>query len=678
MGDTAGYSVNTKLLSARLCQNTNLRVLWLTIGWILAIMHQPSVSICFLIMGIIGTKFQFRSHQVSVVGTLLGLLIFSHPIIGIFLEHQPRLWSQDWLISSVGYGFLVLLFLVREPHIRFDSSAKYVALVLSGFAIMAVATVMRFETQLWVLGAGYDNSTHFRDMYDAVAQPMVSFPYPSNPSRTFSIITGLFLRILGVSSDTPTSKLLSWYLTSLFALTAAFIYASAKVIARNLQSRFLLLGGVVMLFIYICLTPISQTFVAGNPTQVFAIFLVFYYFCPALLSQRHISIDSMMIIGSLYFVNSSYPFTLVLLAPVVAARFFEMTIIARLASDKQKKSRLEGGFLGRKLYLFLTVSIFLVLVISWFKPNGSDFFANSWSQFVTRFSIVGGIEPYKLRVTYAITYFLAGLLLTNSVIYRYRHRIWSAPYRLRDNTYMAVMAIGGLLIALLVNNYSETIAEGGTYYAMKLSYSAAIIALVVLVAVIAGFTQGLIIGYQRRRASSNVVTTNRTFSLGVLAIFVFLSSTGYVLHSVSQQSPRVFQRAYMGSIPKFVSEFNDSGSSGINPKLVEYAAHESRRFNRPIFLVTGGVADRLGTIWVNEISGVWSYRLWEAINHVPPALAVGDINAAADHFDDLKMILITDDEALLIKLRAVVPNLVGCTLDEINIGMCAFENQSST
>ena len=213
---------------------------------------------------------------------------------------------------------------------------------------------------------------------------------------------------------------------------------------------------------------------------------------------------------------------------------------------------------------------------------------------------------------------------------------------------------------------------------MKLSYSAAIIALVVLVAITAGFTQGLITGYKRKRASSNVVTTNRTFSLGVLAIVIFLSSTGYVLHSVSQQPPSVFQRAYMGSIPKFVSEFNDSGSSGINPKLVAYAAHESRRFNRPIFLVTGGVADRLGTIWVNEISGVWSYRLWEAINHVPPALAVGDINAAADHFDDLKMILITDDEALLIKLRAVVPNLVGCTLDELNIGMCAFDNQSST
>ena len=678
MGDTAGYSVNTKLLSARLCQNTNLRVLWLTIGWILAIMHQPSVSICFLIMGIIGTKFQLRSHQVSVVGTLLGLLIFSHPIVGIFLEHQPRLWSQDWLISSVGYGFLVLLFLVKEPHIRFDSSVKYIALVLSGFAIMAVATLMRFETQLWVLGAGYDNSTHFRDMYDAVAQPMVSFPYPSHPSRTFSIITGLFLRILGVSSDTPTSNLLSWYLTSLFALTAAFIYASAKVIARNLHSRFLLLGGVAMLFIYICLTPISQTFVAGNPTQVFAIFLVFYFFWPALVSQSRLSVDTVLVVGSLYLVNASYPFILVLLAPIVGVHFFAIAMKTQSARNKQKKASSRNDYLDSKVYLIITILVILSVSFSWLILIRTDFFSNIWRQFVARFSIVGGIEPYTTQVSYVITILLVGLLFANFVIYRFRNRLGSALYRFRDNTYMSLMGVGGLLIALLVSHYSETITEGGTYYAMKLSYSAAIIALVGVVAVTTSLLQGFITGYQRWSASSSLLISKRTFLLLLLATSTFLVSGGFALDRVSRQSSRVFQRAYMGSIPKFVSEFNDSGSSGINPKLVEYAAHESRRFNRPIFLVTGGVADRLGTIWVNEISGVWSYRLWEAINHVPPALAVGDINAAADHFDDLKMILITDDEALLIKLRAVVPNLVGCTLDEINIGMCAFENQSST
>jgi hypothetical protein len=84
----------------------------------------------------------------------------------------------------------------------------------------------------------------------------------------------------------------------------------------------------------------------------------------------------------------------------------------------------------------------------------------------------------------------------------------------------------------------------------------------------------------------------------------------------------------------------------------------------------------LATIWVNEISGVWSYRLWEAINHVPAALSVGDMDMAADHFHDLNMILITDDVTLLMRLRSEVPTLIGCTLDEINIGMCELQKQN--
>jgi hypothetical protein len=579
-------------------------------------------------------------------------------------------------MSSLGFGLLVLFFLRKEQNIRFDSSVKYIALVMSGFAIIATVALMRFETQLWVLGAGYDNSTHFRDMFDSVAQPVVSFPLPSNPPLTFSIVTGLLLRMLGVSSGTPTSNLLSWYLTSLFALLAAFIYASAKVIGKNLQSKVLLMSGVVIFAIYIYLTPISQTFVSGNPTQIFSIFLAFYYFCPALLSQRHFGIDSMLIIGSLYFVNSSYPFTLVLLAPVVVARFFEMTLNAQLASYKQKKSRFESGFSDRNRFLFFTISIFLVLTFFWLIPNGSDFFSSSWRQFIVRFSSLGGIEPYRPQVSYVLTYLLVGLLIANIVCYKLRQRIGPIGSCFRDNTYMSIIGIGAVLFALLISHYSEMITEGGTYYAMKLSYSAAIISLVVLVAITAGLTQALMIDYQRRKVSSNFFTTNRTFSLGLLAIITFLSSTGYVLHSVSQQSPRVFQRAFMGSIPKFISEFNDPGSSGINPALVAYAAQESRRFNRPVYLVTDGAPDKLGTLWVNEISGVWSYRVWEAINHGHQTLTAGDISGAAEYFRDLKMFLFTDDATLLMRLKSEVPTLIGCTLDEINVGMCELQKQN--
>jgi hypothetical protein len=126
----------------------------------------------------------------------------------------------------------------------------------------------------------------------------------------------------------------------------------------------------------------------------------------------------------------------------------------------------------------------------------------------------------------------------------------------------------------------------------------------------------------------------------------------------------------MGTIPKFVSEFNDPGSSGLDSGLVAYAARASESINRPIFLVTGGTANILGTIWANEISGFWSYRLWESINHVPEALSEANLNLVAEYFRDLKMILITDDATLLMRLRSEVPTLVGCTLDQINIEMC--------
>ena len=670
-------SVNTKLFGTRLCQNLNLRLLWLIIGWGLAITHRPSVSVCFLLLGIVGTKFTFRSHQVSVLGVLLGLLIFLHPFLGVFFEKQPRLWNQDWLISSVSFAILIFVMIWRRQHIRFDSSLKYVALVTSGCALFGVVAVMTLETRLWVLGAGYDNSTHFRDMFEAVAQPVISYPFPSNAPRTFAIVTGLVLRILGISSDVPTSSLLSWYLVSLFASTAAFVYASVKVIAKNLQSKILVLNCVVLLFFFICLTPISQIFVSGNPTQVFAIFLVFYYFWPALISQTRFRDNAVLIIGSLYLVNASYPFTLVLLVPVVVARFAELMMNNEMAINGQKKAQYKDGYSDRQLFSLITAAVVLMIAFLWVNPKGHEFFSRSWSQFIVRFSLVGGIEPYKSNVSYAITSLLAGLLVTNLVVYRFSRRIGSTFRRFRNNTYMSIMGIGSLLVALLISHYSETITEGGTYYAMKLSYSAAIIALVGVSAISASFLQSLIADYQRKRSAYTFLASMRTFSLGMLAVATFLASGGYVLHRISQQSPRIFQRAYMGSIPKFISEFNDPGSSGINSELVAFATQESKRLNRPVFLITGGRADRLGTIWANEISGFWTYRLWESINHVPPALSEGDLKMISDYFDDLKMILITDDATLLTRLRSEVPTILGCTLDDINIGMCELLMQGS-
>jgi hypothetical protein len=250
--------------------------------------------------------------------------------------------------------------------------------------------------------------------------------------------------------------------------------------------------------------------------------------------------------------------------------------------------------------------------------------------------------------------------------------------RFRENTYMSAVGIGGLLMALLISHYSETITEGGTYYAMKLSYSAAIIALVGVVAVTTSLAQAFLDAPQRQKLSLKKWRSNGSFLLGLLVASALLVSGGFVLHRVSSQSPRAFQRAYMGTIPNFISEFNNQGSSGIDSGLVAYATHESKRLNRPIFLVTGGTVSTLGTIWANEISGYWSYRLWESINHVPPALSVGDINTVVDFFDDLKMILITDDESLLVKLRSKVPTLAGCTVNEINVGTCELQKQNLT
>ena len=231
-------------------------------------------------------------------------------------------------------------------------------------------------------------------------------------------------------------------------------------------------------------------------------------------------------------------------------------------------------------------------------------------------------------------------------------------------------------MALLVSHYSETITEGGTYYAMKLSYSAAIISLVGVVAVMTSLMQALITAQKRTKSVSKVRPSSRNLLLGVLAASTFLLSGGFVLHRVSQLRPNVFLRAYMGTIPNFISEFNNPGSSGIDSGLVAYATQVSEKIKRPVFLVTGGTANTLGTIWANEISGFWSYRLWESINHVPPALSVGDINTVTDFFEDLKMILITDDETLLIKLRSEVPKLLGCTVNEINVGTCELRRQN--
>ena len=125
-------SVNTKTYGSLLSQNLNLRVIWLTIGWGFSLTHRPTFSVCFLLLGIVGTKFVFRSHPVSVIGGCLGLLIFLHPFVGSFFENQPRLWTQDWLISSVGFGFLIFLFIRKRQQVKFDSSLKYLVLVTSG------------------------------------------------------------------------------------------------------------------------------------------------------------------------------------------------------------------------------------------------------------------------------------------------------------------------------------------------------------------------------------------------------------------------------------------------------------------------------------------------------------------------------------------------------------------
>lgn len=671
-------SVGIKISSARLCQSLNLRVLLLATAWGLALAHKPSASVCFLLLGIVGTKFTFRSHRVSVVGTFMGLLIFLHPFLGLFFKYQPHLWSQDWLMSSLGFGILISVLIFKRQHVKFDSSIKYIALATFGFALIALVALMTLETRLWILGAGYDNSTHFRDMFESVAQPGISFPIPTQPPRTFAIISGLSLRILGISSDTSTSNLLSWYLTSIFALTAALIYASVKVIAKNLQSKILLFSGVVLLVFFICLTPISQTFVSGNPTQVFSLFLVLYYLWPALLSQTRFSVNTLLIIGSLYLVNSSYPFTLILLAPVVAMRFLDLIINYELARNRQRKVQSRKTYSGRRLLTLITAPAVLFATLFWLVPNGPEFFSHSWSQFMDRFSLAGGIEPYKPQVSYAIAYLLSGLFFANLVIYRFWNRIDSTLHRFRDNIYAGILGIGSLLIALLISHYSETITEGGTYYAMKLSYSAAIISLVGVVAVTTSLVQALITAQKRTKSVSNVRPFNRNLLLGVLAASTFLLSGGFVLHRVSQQRPNVFLRAYMGTIPNFISEFNNPGSSGIDSRLVAYATQVSEKIKRPVFLVTGGTANTLGTIWANEISGFWSYRLWESINHVPPALSVGDVNTVADFFEDLKMILITDDETLLIKLRSEVPILLGCTVNEIHVGTCELQRQNPT
>ena len=314
----------------------------------------------------------------------------------------------------------------------------------------------------------------------------------------------------------------------------------------------------------------------------------------------------------------------------------------------------------------------------WVNPIGQEFLSRNWNQFVARFSIVGGIEPYKSQVTYAMACLLLVLLFANFALYKTRTKIGSTGHHFRDNTYISLTGIVGLLVALLISNYSETITEGGTYYAMKLSYSAAIIALVGVVAVATSFLQGFITDYQWKKSSSHLSTSMRSFSLGLLVVMAFLASGGYALHSVSQQPSTVFQRAYMGTIPKFVSEFNDPGSSGLDSGLVAYAARTSESINKPVFLVTGGITDTLGTIWANEISGFWTYRLWESINHVPAALSEGDLGEVANYFDDLKMFLITDDATLLMRLQSELPTLVGCTLNEINIGMCDLQKDIST
>ncbi len=662
----------------KLTQNFNIRVLWLATAWGFSLTNRPSTSICFLILGITGTKFNLRSRQVSVIGILLSLLILLHPLIAVFFNNQPQLWTQDWLPPSVGFVGLISVLLGKRRQIQFDSPIKYAVMVTCGIGLIVFVTAMTLETRLWVLGTGYDNSTHFRDMFESISRPIISPPFPSLPPKTFAVVTSLFLRIAGVSSDTPTSDLLLWYLVSLLALIAAFFYVSFKVIARNVQSKIILSSSIAALVFFIFLTPVSHAFVSGNPTQLFAIVLVLYYLYPVLLSQLPWSQNLVLIAGCLYMVNSGYQFTLILLAPLVVVYLFQTTITHNRVRQEQNRIEERPDHFQRKTVLIVVSSLMFILALSQVGFSSSGIGSRALNQFKERFSLDGGIEPYKTQMSYALICLFLGLLIANFVVLRTSSKISSTSQAFHSNIYLCILGISGLLVALVVSKYSETIRDGGTYYAMKLNYSAAIIAFVAVTASAGSLLQALLSAPQDEKFKSNLMPTKRFFLFGMLLSSALLVSGGFALVRVSQQQPKVFKQAYMGAIPKFISEFNNPGSSGIDSHLVAYAARESKRLNRPIFLVTSGTANALGTIWANEISGFWSYPLWESINHVPQGLSVGDINLVADFFEDLEMILITDDETLLIKLRSEVPTLLGCTLNKISVGTCELQKLSST
>jgi len=668
----------TNIPRTGLFYNLNLRLLWLVTAWMFALISSPVLSGCFLLLGIFGAKFSFRTHQFSVLGLFLAVLILVHPLVGKFFAIQSWLWNENWVLPSLGFGFLILTLNSNRENITLSSPTKYLALVTSGVGLIVLAHAMSLETSLWVLGAGYDNSTHFRDMFEAVAQPLVAIPFPSRPPRTFAIISALVIRILGVSSDTTTLALFPWYLTSIFALTGAFVYMIIKTVAKYVFSCLLLLGATVGTVLIISLTPVSQTFVSGNPTQIFAIFLIFYYLFPSFLLLTHWKVNVLAIIGSLYLINSSYPFTLILLVPVVALYFLEITAKKFRATYKIIRSNVEIIFLSQRLLLIVSgLFIFLVLLFA-FSSRIEDVYSRNWNQFLSTFSKMGGIEPYKQQISFVLIYLLFGLYSVNLAVLKLRNHLHLAQKLFRTNSYLTVMGLGALLVALVVRKYSETITDGGTYYAMKLSYSAAIIAFVAVVTIAAGLTQAFAAAYRERKSEYGASLTTRYISVGVLTIICLLVSGGYSLYRAGQEPATYFRRAYMGTIPKFISEFNDPGSSGINASLVSYAVEASQRLNRPVFLVTDGQADRLGTIWANEISGFWTYRLWESINHVPTALSAGDLNLVAEFFTDLRMILITDDETLLRNMRSRVPTLLGCTVTQLGDRTCELQASGTT
>jgi hypothetical protein len=168
---------------------------------------------------------------------------------------------------------------------------------------------------------------------------------------------------------------------------------------------------------------------------------------------------------------------LILLVPVVTLYFLEITAKIFRAKHKIIRSH-EKECLSQKLLLLVSGSLIFLVSLFALRSRIENVYSRNWSQFLDTFSLVGGIEPYRQQISVALIYLLFGLFFANLAVLKLRSHFDLALKLFRTNSYLTVMGLGALLVALMVSHYSETITDGGTYYAMKLSYSAAIIAFV--------------------------------------------------------------------------------------------------------------------------------------------------------------------------------------------------------